>query len=87
MDRSDIRMIQWNTRTKIMLYIILAFIYLGGVFIWGLLMDPEASPARVKSSVETWYFSTIALSIRFHLRSVLPGKAFRRRKTSGGRFP
>ncbi|MCI9388556.1 MAG: ABC transporter permease [Lachnospiraceae bacterium] len=35
-------MIQWNTRTKIMLYIILAFIYLGGVFIWGLLMDPEA---------------------------------------------
>lgn len=42
MDRSDIRMIQWNTRTKIMLYIILAFIYLGGVFIWGLLMDPEA---------------------------------------------
>lgn len=25
-----------------MLYIILAFIYLGGVFIWGLLMDPEA---------------------------------------------
>lgn len=42
MDKSDIRMIQWNTRTKIMLYIILAFIYLGGVFIWGLLMDPEA---------------------------------------------
>lgn len=42
MDRSDIRMIQWNTRTKIMLYIILAFIYLGGVFIWGLSMDPEA---------------------------------------------
>lgn len=42
MDRSDIRMIQWNTRTKIMLYIILAFIYLVGVFIWGLLMDPEA---------------------------------------------
>lgn len=42
MDRSDIRMIQWNTRTKIMLYIILSFIYLGGVFIWGLLMDPEA---------------------------------------------
>lgn len=42
MDRSDIRMIQWNTRTKIMRYIILAFIYLGGVFIWGLLMDPEA---------------------------------------------
>ncbi len=42
MGRSDIRMIQWNTRTKIMLYIILAFIYLGGVFIWGLLMDPEA---------------------------------------------
>lgn len=42
MDRSDIRMIQWNTRTKIILYIILAFIYLGGVFIWGLLMDPEA---------------------------------------------
>ena len=38
MDRSDIRMIQWNTRTKIILYIILAFIYLGGVFIWGLLM-------------------------------------------------
>ncbi|MCI9197478.1 MAG: ABC transporter permease [Lachnospiraceae bacterium] len=35
-------MIQWNTRTKIILYIILAFIYLGGVFIWGLLMDPEA---------------------------------------------
>lgn len=35
-------MIQWNTRTKIMLYIILSFIYLGGVFIWGLLMDPEA---------------------------------------------
>ena len=42
MDKSDIRMIQWNTRTKIILYIILAFIYLGGVFIWGLLMDPEA---------------------------------------------
>ena len=35
-------MIQWNTRTKIILYIILAFIYLGGVFIWGLLMDSEA---------------------------------------------
>lgn len=34
--------IRWNTRTKILVYIILACIYLGGVFIWGILMDPEA---------------------------------------------
>lgn len=34
--------LQWNTRAKILLYIVLALIYLAGVLLWGILMDPEA---------------------------------------------
>ena len=37
-----------------------------------------ASPARVKSSAETWYCNTIAFSIRLHLRQVLLCRACRR---------
>ena len=43
MDKKKIKKkIRWNTRTKILAYIILAGSYLGGVCIWGILMDPEA---------------------------------------------
>lgn len=34
--------IPWNTRAKVILYIILALIYLVGILVWGLLMDPQA---------------------------------------------
>ena len=38
----DRKRIQWNTRTKILVYMVLALIYLAGILVWGLLMDPEA---------------------------------------------
>ncbi len=39
MDRKTAR---FNTRTRVKVYIVLAFVYLAGVLLWGLLMDPEA---------------------------------------------
>ncbi len=39
MDRKTVR---FNMRTRVMVYIILAFVYLAGVLVWGLLMNPEA---------------------------------------------
>ncbi len=41
-DKMDKKRPQWNTRTKITLYIVLALIYLVGILFWGLLMDPKA---------------------------------------------
>lgn len=38
----DRKRIEWDTRTKILVYMALALIYLAGILGWGILMDPEA---------------------------------------------